>query len=177
MEFFTENIEWLFSGAGVALVAGVIALFRRKKATETSNLVIHYHSKQSNGSEEENISDSPIPIKKVSLVTMETIYQAISDAPPLMAEDVKKQFVGIYVEWDLYLKTATKREGGLVSLRLTDNPGEILNTINCEVLLEDYKELGILPKMAKIKVTGEIESAESFDVSLTNAKLYFYEEN
>ena len=54
-------------------------------------------------------------------------------------------------------------------------PSPDISTILCEVSLNDYRELGILPEGAKIRIQGEIVNADKFDVELVNVKLFFLE--
>jgi len=63
----------------------------------------------------------------------------------------------------------------LLRLAPGSTPEDRLSTILCEVSLNDYRELGILPEGAKIRIQGEIAKADKYDVELINVKLFFLE--
>lgn len=177
IKFISENKEWIFSGIGVTILIFVYALIRKiyfKKNKATQKVEIHLHP--SNASSK---TDDPelIPIEKINLLSFEDIEKALAKAPPLQRDDVKKNFRGIKVMWDGYLKAASKKDNNIVSLRLAPGlkPIDHLSTILCEVSLNDYRELGILPEGAKIRIQGEIAKAEKYDVKLINVKLFFLE--
>lgn len=175
IKFIAENKEWLFSGIGVTILIVGYALVRRmflKRKKETKEVEIHLHPL----SEPSKADDHGlIPIKKVDLLRFSEIAKIIKKAPPLQRDDVKKSFKGIKVMWDGYLINATKKDNDIVSLHLAPGPKDLdrLHTIHCEVSLNDYRELGILPEGAKIRIQGEIARAGTLDVELINVKLFF----
>ena len=184
IQFILDNKEWLFSGIGVTILILAITLikkaFRGKKEQvpieETQEIVIHL-----NPSSDTEITKNKelIPVDKISPITFSHIEEAITNAPPLQRDDVKKHFIGIKVEWETYLKAASKDDEGIVTLRLS--PGteieDRLYTIRCKVAIEDYRELGILPEGTRIRINGEIVKADRWDVELTKVRLYFLENN
>lgn len=117
---------------------------------------------------------APVVIERVSGISFDEIRNAIEKVPPLQQEHVANSYVGIRVEWDTYFKGGTRRENDMVSVRLTTNPDHPLNTIWCEVPFNDYRELGVLKKGAKVRVIGEISEAGLFDISLKDVHLYIY---
>lgn len=117
---------------------------------------------------------SPISIKRVSGITFDEISQAIKKAPPLQQELVEESYVGLRIEWDTYFKSGSHREKDMIMLLLTTDSAVGSNTIWCEVPFNEYRELGILPRGAKIRVAGEITSASVWDVKLKDARLYIY---
>ncbi len=175
VKLILENKEWLFSGIGVTVLMGVFffirhRLYRNKK--EAQKVEIHLHP----SNETSKVDDhSPIPIQRISPLSFSAIRESIEKSLPLQRDEVKKIFIGIKVMWDGYLKSASKEANDIVDLRLA--PGskliDSLSTIICRVSLKDYRELGILPEGAKIRIQGEIAKADSYDVELINTQLFF----
>lgn len=118
----------------------------------------------------------PASIERVSPLSFNDIAEAISSAPPLQRNHVAESFKGLHVEWDTYFKNGYSSENGTIRLRLGTEQRASLNTVICEVLAADYRELGILPEGSKIRVFGEIESASTFDIELKDVRLHIYYE-
>lgn len=187
IEFILKNKEWLFSGLGVTVLIAIIALVKKsfsKKITQpiaeaSPNMTIHLNLGTDNNilpvTDEKNI----IPLEKLSSLSFSKIGEMIEAVPPLQRDETKKHFVGIKVSWDGYLKSASQNTEGIVTLRLS--PGNALTdglyTILCQVALDDYRELSILPKGSHIRIDGEIIKTDKYDVELSNVKLYFFENN
>jgi len=116
----------------------------------------------------------PISIERISGITLKEINEAIEKAPPLQQEFIEKSYVGIHVEWDTYFKSGSRRDNDMIMLLLTTDNETNSNTIWCEVPFNEYRELGILPKGSRIRVSGEITEAGRWDVKLKDARLYIY---
>ena len=104
------------------------------------------------------------------------IHEALKGAPPLQREELRKQYKGLYVEWDAYLSNAKKEQNDSVRLTLKaakpTKPGWML-TIGCNVSLRDYQELAILKEGAPIRLFGKISEVADWDIELTEAQLTF----
>ena len=72
-----------------------------------------------------------------------------------------------------FLKSANKDDEGFVRLRLTTDKERPLNTIYCKVLLDEYRELGVLPEGEKIRLHGEIEKADTWDILLKDCEAVY----
>jgi len=116
----------------------------------------------------------PVSIERVSGITLDEIREAIEKAPPLQQEYVEKSYVGLRVEWDTYFKSGTRRDNDMIMLLLTTDAVMGSNTIWCEVPFNEYRELGVLPKGARIRVSGEITQASRWDFKLKDARLHIY---
>ena len=114
----------------------------------------------------------PATIELVSSFTFQDIADTIAAAPPMQRDQVAEKYKGLRVDWDTYFKGGTQSGDDIISLRLGTEPRASLNTVKCEVLAKDYRELGILPAGAKIRVSGEIESASQFDIELSDVRLH-----
>jgi hypothetical protein len=123
----------------------------------------------------------PASIERVSPLTFQDIAEAISSAPPLQRDHVAESFKGLRVEWGTYFRSGRFQSGSssgddAIRLRLGTEPRGSFNTITCEVLAKDYRELGVLPEGTKIRVFGEIESASRYDIELKDVRLHIYYE-
>ncbi len=119
---------------------------------------------------------APASIERVSPMTFQDIAEAIDSAPPLQRDHVAATFKGLRVEWDTYFKSGKLLENGNIRLRLGTEQRGSYNTVKCEVLAADYRELGILPEGSKVRVFGEIESASKYDIELKDVRLHIYYE-
>ncbi len=178
IDFILQNKEWLFSGVGISVVLGIIAISKKmlhgkRDKDRTNEVVIHLSASREmiNSTDQKNV----ISIERLRTISFKEIENAIKTAPPLQRDEVKKNFTGIKVGWDTYLKGASKEDESIVSLRLSPGPDPLdsLYTISCRVSLQDYRELGILPEGSRIRIHGEIASADRFDIELINVKLFF----
>lgn len=172
--FILDNKEWIFSGIGVAVI-GILITILRRKSTKSPQVVIHVSGTDQTQSEEiQSVDVSPVSIERISPITFEDISKAINEAPPFQRQQVAKNFVGIRVEWDAFLKGAYGDKDDMVRLRLTTNKKMPLDTIHCKVPLSQYSELGVLPEGTRIRIQGKIEEADTYDVSLADVRLFFY---
>jgi len=178
IDFILQNKEWLFSGVGISVVFGIIAISRKmlhgkRDKDKTNEVVIHLSASREmiNSAAQKNV----IPIERLRTISFKEIEDAIEKTAPLQKDEVKKNFTGIKIGWDTYLKGASKNDEGIVLLRLSPGPDlmDRLYTVSCRVSLQDYRELGVLPEGSRIRIHGEIASADRFDVELIDVKLFF----
>jgi hypothetical protein len=181
INWIVQNKEWLFSGVGITVFTIIYGVFMNRRNASAdksvSQVIVHVHN-ETDGPYQPGIKDvkiTPSSIERISRISYEAIRKALDSAPPLQQEDVKKHFVGINVEWDAVLNSATKADDEYIDLFLQAPDKHTLNWITCRVRLSEYRELGVLPKNAKIRIHGEIENIETLFVSLTNVKLFFYD--
>lgn len=184
IEFIAKNKEWLFSGAGVTILVALYAIIRKlllrkrsRPGTDVRSLTIHLNPSSLPATTDVAEKKQLVPLGKFSSLSFSRIGDMIESVPPLQKDEIKKNFVGIRVSWDAYLKNARKSPEGIVTLRLSPGPAAShrLYTILCQVALDDYRELSILPEGAHMRIEGEIASADVWDVELSDVKLYFFE--
>ena len=177
IDFILQNKEWLFSGVGVALIGGLIAFFWRKSRKEIEKppqVVVHLSGTSQTLDIEQEHPLAPTPIQ----VTFADIQKAIDDAIPLQKGQIKENYVGIWVEWDAYLASASKEDDDTVELLLLTNKrgtSAEIEIVKCKVSLNEYRVLGILPEGARIRVRGEIERVDWGSINLKDVKLFFYD--
>lgn len=160
--------------AGEDLYASIKRKFSPQGVTVAPpQLVVHFHDDRS----DPQLSAIPesdlklVPIERLTQVSFADIEMAIDKAPPLQREQVAKNYVGLKVDWDAYLRSANVLSDGQVRLRLSMDERYVGRSIVCLVNKEDYQILSVLPQGAPIRVLGEISSASSYDVELSNVKL------
>jgi hypothetical protein len=169
LEFLVKNKEWLFLGAGVAIIVALVAFFRSRFSHPrhpTQTVVVRLETSQAPTTPLSGATDRQIPVHRIAPVTFLQIHEALRGAPPLQREELRKHYIGLYVEWDTYLSDATKEKNDTVRLRLkpaksSTEPGRLL-TIRCRVALRDYQELAILKEGAPIRLFGKIAEADDW---------------
>jgi len=136
-------------------------------------VVVHLHDErtEANVFSSESFNLQPVQIERLVQVSFYDIEKAIDQAPPLQRDQVARNYLGLKVEWDSYLRYANKRDNGEVALRLSIDEHYQGRSVNCVVREEDYRILAVLPQGSHIRVSGEITSASSFDIELSNVKL------
>jgi hypothetical protein len=168
LEFISANKSWLFDGAGLALIVGVITLLYRKfaKPQETSHITVHV-APQPAATEQKTQTTSAT---RIAPLTFERVVAEFKDAPPLQVDAINERFKGVSIKWETQIFNIEKTFNENVRLTLHFGPGRP-GLIICNVALSDYKELAYLKKEAPVTVIGEIERATESTVSLTNAQL------
>lgn len=180
MDWVINNKEWVFSGAGIPVVLGTLMwVFRYLGQRKFPGSVLIKSHIPPTAPQEIPVS-VPIAIERISPVTSNEIQTSIESAPPLQKKAVAQRYVGQRIEWDTELSDA-KQQDSLVRLQLKvvhEPSSEYLFSFFawCNVKLDDYPELAILPKKTHIRINGTITDV-SVDiigsVQLNNANLIF----
>ena len=136
-------------------------------AERQSQVVVHLRGAEAEPTDHFDL----VSTETLSQISIDDIEKAIESASPLQRENIAENYVGLKIEWNSYLKTATKLPNGNVSLRLAIDTPYRGRAVLCEVPEDEYRELSILPEDTPIRVSGEITEASSFDVKLTNVRL------
>ena len=136
MDWFIDNREWLFSGAGItvlAIIYGIIRWYMNKSRESHSQGVVNVTKtgpidvSDIAGVDQGLASESDMEDAKQRLATQgrptfisfDDIQEAIGSAPPLQRDQVKENFIGITVDWIAYLNSAKKKDNGLIGLSLS----------------------------------------------------------
>jgi len=167
-EFISANKSWLFEGAGLALVVGVLTLVYRKfaKPKEASHITVHVAPLPAATEQTTQTTTAT----RIAPLTFEQVVAEFTDAPPLQIDAINERFKGVSIRWETQIFNIEKSTNETVRLTLHFGPGKP-GLIICNVALSDYKELAYLKKEAPVTVIGEIERATDSTVSLTNAQL------
>jgi hypothetical protein len=169
----------LFDGVGALLIMAVLAggyrlpmaRWRQPKSSQGRAMV----------STKDNTDAQPNPervlpaanVTRVSPFTLDEIMTAIRNAPPLQRSDVARRYEGMSVQWDMRLWNAHPGKDDQVRLTL-DFGDQVGGLVWCEVILTQYRELGVMQKGAPITVVGRIKSAESAGAELHEVQLFFH---
>jgi hypothetical protein len=111
--------------------------------------------------------------RNISAITFEDIAEAIGNMPPLQRETIANSYKGLKVEWKTYYNGGSRLGDGLIRVRFKPKMNAFGQSIICKVRDSEYPELGILREGAEVKVIGEIEEADRFDITLKNVRLSF----
>jgi hypothetical protein len=172
LDYILKNKEWIFSGIGVTVIVllGLVFkyLLRKKDVTNRKNV-----ESIQNNSGESDISK----IGQAGDMAQEDVYRIIQELegmPPLHIDDVTKNYIGLNVDWLTEYNSAYKKGGDLIRVFLTliTESNRPIN-VRCEVKLSEYKQFSILKRNAKVRVIGKIASFDSYDIELSNIKLFF----
>lgn len=151
-------------------------IYPKSAAAATPQVVVHLHDDRGGNQAEFVIPAqlAPAAIERLSQVSFDDIEKTIDGTPPLQREHIANSYVGLKVEWDCYLRSANRRDNGVISLRLSIDKDYSGRAVLCKVQAEEYRVLGILPMGAHIRVAGEITKASSFDIELSNVRLQIF---
>ena len=142
------------------------------------HLIIHMNNESVSNTADGILSAEPQRpvIERLSAVGLDEINTAIVDAPPLQRDRVAESYVGLRVEWETeFVSGRVSADGGSIRLHLTvPDAKHQPKSVWCDVSTSDYRELGILPEGAKVRVSGEIQQVVSYGVDLKDARLHFY---
>lgn len=142
-------------------------------------VIVHVSGNGENQSNEPKNASLLLPatVERVSNISFNEIAKTIENAPPLQRKQVAQNYIGLRVEWDAYFKGGRENDDESIDLRLTTDLNRPLNTIYCTVKFRDYRELGVLPENTKVRVSGEISAADRYEVTLTDVRLHFYQQD
>ena len=115
---------------------------------------------------------TPTPITRIAPISLSDIRNAVDNAPPLQQKQIAQNYEGIFVEWDAKLASADMKEQETVWLLLKIDKAPS-HMFHCTVKLVDYKELGVMPKGAPIRVLGRIKEVRDISVELEEVQLFF----
>lgn len=140
------------------------------KASEVPNphLIVHVNSERP-----PNVAASSPLLERVSSITPDEINNSLNNAPPLQREVVANSYIGIRVEWDTEFINGKRLDNGCVRLQLTSFD-KSRDSVWCEVSEEEYRELAILTKGARIRIYGEIARIATHGIHIKNAQLHIY---
>ncbi|MEE9167464.1 MAG: hypothetical protein V3U24_08425 [Candidatus Neomarinimicrobiota bacterium] len=183
IDWIIENKEWLFSGIGVLPVAVImpklITLIRKKLTQPESKADLEIQvpsllSKTRAQDESYKAQDSQDESKPTILDRNELspgrILEVLENTPPLQHQDIIKHYIGMPVDWDVAFFSARKQKDGMI--RLTLSHPEIGGIISCSVRLSEYKEIAVMKKGAKLRVTGTIADISDPCFDLSDVKLH-----
>jgi hypothetical protein len=160
-------LGYLFRGflqeAGKDLYTSVKSRFKRilvPAREEASALQTQYSAPLAQGLE---------PIPHVPDLTHGQIAAAIAQAPPFQRNHVIELYIGIRVDWTMYLRHASENEGK-ISIRLSIEPGRMAD-VTCDVDAHVYPQLRILHENAPLRVSGVISSWWADTATLTDVRL------
>lgn len=169
LDYILNNKEWIFSGIGVSTIVLLFLCFK-------------YFFRRNNPPQRQNTPNStsnPQPVTMVQTGDIPQdevcrIVQELREMPPLQHDDLRKNYVGLKVDWLTEYFSAYKRNDDLIRVNLTlitKSSRDI--DIVCEVKLSEYKQFSILKRGAKIRVVGEIAKFESSSFEISNVRLFF----
>ena len=175
IHWLADNKEWLFSGAGVAVVGGLLAwLIRRLRQTTKTQDTPRFSGPL------QVILESPAPPLYTppaghAPLDPQAIFDAIQSAPLLQQPEVEKHYHGLRVEWSGTLISAVKRADDNISLLLRcTSSGVPPLACSFEVNPAIYPGLGLLRADGSVRVAGVIDSISDEIIHLVEVQLVEY---
>lgn len=163
LKWLWSNKEWLFSGAGLALIS-----------------LVFWVGKKISNRHKESIADSTVEVRQAPIIrdagiTPRQIQLAIEGAPLLQKPEVQKHYVGLHVKWEGNLSSAYKTKNGLISvwIRVLSPQGRPGSLVNCEVKPNEYPGLALLKEGHKMEIKGIIDGIDYGTFILKAAELNF----
>lgn len=160
--FVAEHSKWVFSGIGVFFLGLLWIAYGPRTPAGTST------------AEPAGASISAPPSTRISYADVMTAMRTL---PPMQRGDVERRYIGLRVQWDGYLNMADVRDGELfvlLSLRKRSDRDGPDGSIFCFVSPDEYKQMGVLPDEAPVRITGDIKQVKlDAGVELTNVRLEF----
>src|SRR6266404_159991 len=103
---------------------------------------------------------------KMSEPTPRQIMAELDKVPPLQQEDVGRHYQDIKVDWELVFSYASPRDNGYVLVLLDTAENSGILGVRCAVKLSEYRELGVINRGKRMRVTGRIGRVESGVIDL-----------
>ena len=160
-EYLVENREWIFSGIGVFLLAGVVSIaisvLHKKKGKPSKIQKISREQKSYENDEDVSFISSVEP----SNITVKAIIDEINNAPPFQRDTIGPNYHGINVQWKGTLWEVEKMHS---ATKTTQNVRVVLHLIpenlHYRVLfnanIKKYPNLKIARRDDLIAVEGKI---------------------
>ena len=148
MKLILENLDWIFSGIGIALFSGIILLIRGNVERRRKEKAIGV------------IRDTP-----------RAIVRAINRVPPLQQKVSAEFYVGQKVDWKTRLYQVNVSKDGTATLMLLDRGS--YPWVFCNVNVSDYPFLKTAKKRTAIWVNGEISDVEGNTISVNPVTIRF----
>jgi hypothetical protein len=148
LEWLVQNRQWVFSGVGLTVLAGVWYGVRRLLAA------LHaVRPAQLPPFDQEKFRARPLPSE---------VGKQVEAAPPFYREDRGREFEGLRVQWRLELRHAERKGDDTIGLILGE-PGKLLRvSVHTRVPLDRYPDLKVAQPGTIIWVAGTISECSPF---------------
>lgn len=175
-----EHKEWLFSGAGIAVISGILWLVKRilrKIREDSAGSQVADDGESSGGCSE--ISEGPTEQegKKRGYrlnPSPEEIFEDIESRPPFQRKEIAKCYQGLKVKrWALTIRLVFEPHDGKCQIHL--RPRSNGKIVSCLVDIHRYPEVKITDEKTRLWVSGRIKYVdwESGEIALSDASLEF----
>ncbi len=110
-----------------------------------------------------------------SAITADHVMSTYKAAPPLQRDTLAKGFAGVPVTWDAIFQSGRVDESGMANLNLwVYDHDDNFESIYCNVSLNDYRQLSVLPKGASMRVSGKIGRISLLGINLEDVSLIIF---
>jgi len=157
LKWILNNKEWLFSGVGIFIIAGLYGFLKSKtnfKLAAHTNTNANLKADPDLNLESENLTN---PIS----VTAKYIRKQINLLPPFQQKDAIKHYIGLTIDWEMNFHTAEQNDGDIAHVTLVIDKEGRPDFASCDVKLSQYPELKVMQEGKKIRVKAKIKSINS----------------
>lgn len=177
LDYIMKNKEWIFSGIGVSIIAGLFFavkyVWQMNEKIKTVANTTGLPQPTANEIESQGVRSTDILQDDISRIVLE-----VENMPPLQLDDVRKNYIGLYVDWMTKYSYAYKKNGDIIRVSLTaiTTCFHPIN-VNCEVSLPEYRQFSILKRNAKVRIIGTISKFDNYSFELSNVTLFFHNDD
>ena len=161
IKWIIANQEWLFSGVGVALIAGLIALVQKIRSSRISNIQPEPKYPFDSG------EYAPLPFPQ-------GICADIAETPPYQRQMKSVSYAGQKIQWLVTLQNILDRGNDMVHLMLWDRGH--YPWVYCDTTLNDYPQLKISRTGRRIWIAGAIATVDEGGITVAVDKMFFLDD-
>ena len=162
-----DNIAWMFSGIGVALLALLLSPLRKYFLTWLDTLLRFIPFVERRQLEawagENNFKANPTP---------RVITSEVKRHPPAQRQYAEDHYKGLKVVWSVKFVAIDPYEDGRA--KLTILAGMVYPWVSCEVFLDDYPQLKIYRENQILWIAGTISCVRGHCIALADVKLRLF---
>ncbi|EJE3289491.1 hypothetical protein Q9F31_004719 [Vibrio alginolyticus] len=147
-----------------------------KKNYDISSIEVPTYDQMMNDLYSSDVLEPSIEVETSKYVISPTVTEIlekinqISEISPFQGNELSKSYVGVKVNWDLYLVNIVKQHNNFY-LVIASPYADELKVVSFIINLEHYPKLKSYQLNTKLNVFGEIQKADSSGVSLQKVKL------
>jgi len=164
MEYVIDNIDWIFSGAGISII--IVTYY----GVRNFNKWIVEKKRHDQESLKENFKEKNLSIESGSKPNPWEIVDDIDNAPPFQRDEKSKYYIGNDVRWIVTVGFIEEICKTRIRLAMLDRG--FFPWVSCDVEIDQYLWLKTIMPDEKILVTGKIQDVHLNVISLSNPRIY-----
>jgi hypothetical protein len=134
-KWFAQNLQWIFSGAGVALALGLLKLLKRAR---TPRLRAH-------SSPQPCAQEGGMPGRTPTLPSGNEIAVTVDNSPPFQRQQIEENYIGLTVSWPVIFFGLVRQPNGRCLVQLAYGAETWGAKIVVDIDIQDYPRLKTAP--------------------------------